>query len=102
MVIIYLFLVTGFQYFYSGNNSGGSQQINYTELVQEITDGNVKELTYQPNGSVIEVSSVYQNPKTSKEGTGIQFFTPSVTKVRNLPALFFLQILPYQIAKTCY
>lgn len=72
-LLFIFFLVTGFQYFYSGNNSGGSQQINYTELVQEITDGNVKELTYQPNGSVIEVSGVYKNPKTSKEETGIQF-----------------------------
>ncbi|WP_363833544.1 ATP-dependent metallopeptidase FtsH/Yme1/Tma family protein [Streptococcus pneumoniae] len=51
-LLFIFFLVTGFQYFYSGNNSGGSQQINYTELVQEITDGNVKELTYQPNGSL--------------------------------------------------
>lgn len=89
-LLFIFFLVTGFQYFYSGNNSGGSQQINYTELVQEITDGNVKELTYQPNGSVIEVSGVYKNPKTSKEGTGIQFFTPSVTKVEK----FTSTILP--------
>ena len=41
-LLFIFFLVTGFQYFYSGNNSGGRQQINYTELVEEITDRNVK------------------------------------------------------------
>ena len=46
----YLFfsLVTAYQYFSTGSVAGKSEQINYTELVKEITDDNVKELTYQP------------------------------------------------------
>ncbi len=47
-LLIIFFLVTGFQYFYSGNTAGRSEKINYTELVKEITADNVKELTYQP------------------------------------------------------
>lgn len=82
--------MTGFQYFYSGNTAGRSEKINYTELVKEITADNVKELTYQPNGSIIEVSGVYKNPKTSKEETGIQFFTPTATTVER----FSSTILP--------
>ena len=89
-LLIIFFLVTGFQYFYSGNTAGRSEKINYTELVKEITADNVKELTYQPNGSIIEVSGVYKNPKTSKEETGIQFFTPTATKVEK----FSSTILP--------
>ena len=89
-LLIIFFLVTGFQYFYSGNTAGRSEKINYTELVKEITADNVKELTYQPNGSIIEVSGVYKNPKTSKEETGIQFFTPAATKVER----FSSTILP--------
>ena len=89
-LLIIFFLVTGFQYFYSGNTAGRSEKINYTELVKEITADNVKELTYQPNGSVIEVSGVYKNPKTSKEETGIQFFTPATTTVER----FSSTILP--------
>ena len=61
LLLIFL-LVTGYQYFSTGSVAGKSEQINYTELVKEITDDNVKELTYQPNGSVIEVSGVYKNP----------------------------------------
>ncbi|WP_347090318.1 ATP-dependent zinc metalloprotease FtsH [Streptococcus oralis] len=89
-LLIIFFLVTGFQYFYSGNTAGRSEKINYTELVKEITADNVKELTYQPNGSIIEVSGVYKNPKTSKEETGIQFFTPAATTVEK----FSSTILP--------
>ena len=89
-LLIIFFLVTGFQYFYSGNTAGKSEKINYTELVKEITADNVKELTYQPNGSIIEVSGVYKNPKTSKEETGIQFFTPTATTVER----FSSTILP--------
>ena len=89
-LLIIFFLVTGFQYFYSGNTAGRSEKINYTELVKEITADNVKELTYQPNGSIIEVSGVYKNPKTNKEETGIQFFTPAATTVER----FSSTILP--------
>ncbi|MFS9281069.1 ATP-dependent zinc metalloprotease FtsH [Streptococcus oralis] len=89
-LLIIFFLVTGFQYFYSGNTAGRSEKINYTELVKEITADNVKELTYQPNGSIIEVSGVYKNPKTSKEESGIQFFTPTATTVER----FSSTILP--------
>ena len=89
-LLIIFFLVTGFQYFYSGNTAGRSEKINYTELVKEITADNVKELTYQPNGGIIEVSGVYKNPKTSKEETGIQFFTPTATTVER----FSSTILP--------
>ncbi|MCY7088085.1 ATP-dependent zinc metalloprotease FtsH [Streptococcus oralis] len=86
-LLIIFFLVTGFQYFYSGNTAGRSEKINYTELVKEITADNVKELTYQPNGSIIEVSGVYKNPKTSKEETEIQFFTPTATTVERFSSI---------------
>ncbi|WP_420789996.1 ATP-dependent zinc metalloprotease FtsH [Streptococcus sp. K0074] len=86
LLLIFL-LVTGYQYFSTGSVAGKSEQINYTELVKEITDDNVKELTYQPNGSVIEVSGVYKNPKTSKEETGIQFFSPSAITVEKFSSI---------------
>ena len=80
LLIIFL-LVTGFQYFFAGRVAGRSQEIKYSELVQEITNDNVKEMTYQPSGSVIEVSGVYKTAKTEKKDTGIRFFTPPSAKV---------------------
>lgn len=86
LLMIFL-LVTGFQYFFAGRAAGHSQQIKYSELVQEITNDNVKEITYQPSGSVIEVSGVYKNAKTEQPETGIQFFTPSATKVEKFTSI---------------
>ncbi len=41
-------------------------------------------MTYQPSGSVIEVSGVYKNAKTEQPETGIQFFTPSANQSREI------------------
>ena len=86
LLMIFL-LVTGFQYFFAGRSAGHSQQIKYSELVQEIINDNVKEMTYQPSGSVIEVYGVYKTAKTEKQETGIQFFTPSATKVEKFTSI---------------
>ena len=86
LLIIFL-LVTGFQYFFAGRVAGRSQEIKYSELVQEITNDNVKEMTYQPSGSVIEVSGVYKTAKTEKKDTGIRFFTPSSAKVEKFTSI---------------
>ena len=44
-------------------------------------------MTYQPSGSVIEVYGVYKTAKTEKQETGIQFFTPSATKVEKFTSI---------------
>ena len=80
-ILIIVVVITGFQYFSAGSSVGRSQQINYTELVKEIRNGNVKDISYQPNGSVIEVAGTYKKEKKVKDNSGIQFFTPSSTYV---------------------
>ena len=92
-ILIIVVLVTGFQYFFSGDTGGRSQQINYTELVKEIKENNVTEMSYQPNGSVIEISGTYKTPQESKEDTGILFFTPNISKVEKFTSI----ILPSDI-----
>ena len=86
LLMIFL-IVTGFQYFFAGRAAGHSQQIKYSELVQEITSDNVKEMTYQPSGSVIEVSGIYKTAKTEQPETGIRLFTPSATKVEKFTSI---------------
>jgi len=75
-VLVVVALVTGFQYLIAGNSANQSQPINYTELVKEIKSGNIKDLSYQPNGSVVEISGTYKKSKKIKDKSGIQFFTP--------------------------
>lgn len=75
--ILYLLLiaaiVTGFQFFSLGSAANRSQQINYTELVSQIDAKNVKEMSYQPSGSVIEVTGNYKKPVSDKEETSLPF-----------------------------
>ena len=79
-ILVVIALVTGFQYLMAGNSVNRSQQINYTELVKEIEKGNVKDISYQPNGSVVEISGTYKKSKEVKDTTGIQFFpSPSLS-----------------------
>ena len=66
-ILVVIALVTGFQYLMAGNSVNRSQQINYTELVKEIEKGNVKDISYQPNGSVVEISGTYKKSKEVKE-----------------------------------
>ena len=80
-ILIIVVVITGFQYFSAGSSVGRSQQINYTELVKEIRNGSVKDISYQPNGSVIEVAGTYKKEKKVEDNSGIQFFTPSSTSV---------------------
>ena len=54
-IIVIIAVVTGVQYFAGGSQSP-SQQLSYTQLVKKIEDGKVKSITYQPNGSIIEVA----------------------------------------------
>ena len=62
-------------------------------MVKEIKNNNVKNISYQPNGSVIEVAGTYNKAKESKEDTGIQFFTPRAQKVSRFSSV----ILPSDI-----
>ena len=95
-LLIIVVAVTGFQYFFAGNSIGQSQQINYTELVKELKSDNVKEINYQPNGSVIEISGTYNKAKTSKDDTGVQFFTPSPSKVTRFTSVILPSDLTVQ------
>ena len=58
-IIVIIAVVTGVQYFAGGSQSP-SQQLSYTQLVKKIEDGKVKSITYQPDGSIIEVKGSYK------------------------------------------
>ena len=69
-----------------------SQQINYTELVKEIKNDNVKTISYQPNGSVIEIAGTYNKAKESKKIQEFNFY-PKCSKVSRFTSV----ILPSDI-----
>ena len=79
-ILLILAVVTGLQYFFRGSSTQ-SQKINYSTLVKEIKAGDIKSVTYQPSGSVIQVTGDYKKAKTVKTNSDLVFFGNSSTKV---------------------
>ncbi|MEY8700596.1 ATP-dependent zinc metalloprotease FtsH [Streptococcus ferus] len=79
-ILLILAVVTGLQYFFRGSSTQ-SQKINYSTLVKEIKAGDIKSVTYQPSGSVIQVTGDYKKAKTVKTNSDLAFFGNSSTKV---------------------
>lgn len=74
--------VTAFQYYFSGNNSQ-SQRISYTNLVKQIKKGDVKTITYQPSGTVLEVTGQYKKAKKVETTTDLAFLGNSNREVKS-------------------
>ena len=79
---IYILLIiagiTAFQYYLRGTSTQ-SQQINYSTLVKQIDDGNIKTITYQPSGGIIEVSGEYKEAQTVKTDSNLSFLGESTS-----------------------
>ena len=79
---IYILLIiagiTAFQYYLRGTSTQ-SQQINYSTLIKQIKAGDIKSITYQPSGSVIEVSGEYTKAQTTKTSSSLPFLEGSTT-----------------------
>ncbi|MCS4487986.1 ATP-dependent zinc metalloprotease FtsH [Streptococcus sciuri] len=86
-ILVIVALVTSLQYYLRGNNTQ-SQQISYSTLVKQLKKGDIKSLTYQPNGSVVEISGKYTKAKTVKNVTGLSFLgNTNTTRVTSFTAV---------------
>ncbi|CAM2873718.1 cell division protease [Streptococcus acidominimus] len=81
-IMVIVVAVTAFQYYFSGNNSQ-SQRISYTNLVKEIKKGDVKTITYQPSGTVLEVTGQYKKAKKVETTTDLAFLGDSNREVKS-------------------
>ena len=81
-IMVIVVAVTAFQYYFSGNNSQ-SQRISYTNLVKQIKKGDVKTITYQPSGTVLEVTGQYKKAKKVETTTDLAFLGNSNREVKS-------------------
>ena len=70
--------LTAFQYYLRGTSTQ-SQQINYSTLIKQIKAGDIKSITYQPSGSIIEVSGEYTKAQTTETSSSLPFLEGSTT-----------------------
>ncbi|MFC3928057.1 ATP-dependent zinc metalloprotease FtsH [Streptococcus caprae] len=85
--LVYMLLIVSvvfaFQLYFRGS-SAESTTITYSELIEQVKDGKVKSITYQPNGSVIKVTGKYKEEQTVESKDELSFFGSSTTiKVKN-------------------
>ena len=75
-ILIIVSLVTAFQYYFSGSNSQ-TQRISYTNLVKQLKKGEIKTLTYQPSGTILEVTGDYKEAKKVDSSSDLNFLDNS-------------------------
>ncbi|WP_438478406.1 ATP-dependent zinc metalloprotease FtsH [Streptococcus pluranimalium] len=84
--LLYIFIivsvVTAVQYYFSGSNSQ-TQRISYSNLVKQLKKGDVKTVTYQPSGTVLEVTGQYKKAKKVKSSTDLSFLGNASRDVKN-------------------
>lgn len=80
IILIIATLITGYQFVSAGRQTS-SQEISYSQVIEELKANNVKELTYQPDGSIITISGVYEEAKKEKNeaANAIKLFEVSGT-----------------------
>lgn len=77
-ILVIIVVITGFQYFFRGSSSQ-SQQVSYSKLVKQIKAGDVKSITYQPNGSVVEVSGTYKTSQSTSNSSSFSILGETVS-----------------------
>lgn len=86
-ILLIIAVITTLQYYLRGTSTQ-TQQISYTQLVKQLKAGDIKTLTYQPSGGVIEVSGKYSKAQTVKSDNSLAFFGNSTsTKVTSFTSL---------------
>lgn len=89
IILIIATLITGYQ-FISAGSQPTSQEISYSQVIEELKEDNVKELTYQPDGSIITISGVYEEAKDTKNeiASAIRLFdVAGTTKYKNFKSI---------------
>ncbi|MFS1664150.1 ATP-dependent zinc metalloprotease FtsH [Streptococcus sp. zg-JUN1979] len=71
-ILVIVIVVTSVQYYFRGSGTQ-SQQISYSKLIKQLKAGDIKSITYQPSGSVIEISGKYEKEQTTSQSTGLTF-----------------------------
>ncbi len=89
IILVIATIVTAFQFFNAGQQVA-TQEISYSQVVTELKNNNVSEITYQPNSSVIEITGKYKTEQEAKDelASSIKLFqVSSKVKYKNFKSL---------------
>ena len=86
-LLVIVAVITGFQMLFGSNSGSQTQQLSFSELTKQLESGNVKKLSYQPNGSVIEIQGTYKEAQEVKTDLGVQFFDANSVKAEQFTSI---------------
>ena len=89
IILVIATLVTAFQFF-NADQQVATQEISYSQVITELKNDNVSEITYQPDSSVIEITGTYKEEQEANDelASSIKLFQVSSTiKYKNFKAL---------------
>lgn len=87
-VILVIAIVVGVNFFLSGNNGNNSvDKISYSQLVSKLNNGDIKDVTLQPNDSLITVTGEYKHPREVQNSSSFAFFGNRTEEVSHFQAL---------------
>lgn len=98
IILVLATLVTAFQFFNAGQQVA-TQEISYSQVISELKNDNVSEITYQPDSSVIEITGKYKTEQEAKDelASSIKLFqVSSKVKYKKFKSL----ILPSETSLT--
>jgi cell division protease FtsH len=79
-----------FSVFFNADQQVATQEISYSQVITELKNDNVSEITYQPDSSVIEITGTYKEEQEANDelASSIKLFQVSSTiKYKNFKAL---------------
>lgn len=89
IILVIATLVTAFQFF-NADQQVATQEISYSQVITELKNDNVSEITFQPNSSVIEITGTYKEEQEANDelASSIKLFQVSSTiKYKNFKSL---------------
>lgn len=89
IILVIATLVTAFQFF-NADQQVATQEISYSQVITELKNDNVSEITYQPDSSVIEITGTYKEEQEANDelASSIKLFQVSSTiKYKKFKAL---------------
>ncbi|BBA91688.1 ATP-dependent zinc metalloprotease FtsH [Streptococcus ruminantium] len=89
VILVIATLVTAFQFFNAGQQIA-TQEVSYSQVVTELKNGNVSEITYQPSSHVIEITGKYKKEQEANNelASSIKLFQISnKVKYKNFKSL---------------
>lgn len=80
-IIFIVAIVIGVNFFFNGGTSTTTEKVSYSAMMSDIQSGKLKNITLQPEDSLILVKGDYKDPKSKDQSASLPFLNGQSTKI---------------------